>query len=43
MFSANRFGCDLKDMPTLKRIADACDAHPAFAQAQPARQPDAEA
>ena len=43
MFSANRFGCDLKDMPTLRRIAEACDAHPAFAQAHPARQPDAEA
>jgi maleylacetoacetate isomerase len=43
IFSANRFGCDLKHMPTLRRIAAACEAHPAFAQAHPARQPDAEA
>jgi glutathione S-transferase len=43
MFSANRFGCDLKDMPRLKRIAEACDAHPLFAQAHPARQSNAEA
>jgi maleylacetoacetate isomerase len=42
MFSASRFGCDLKDMPTLRRIAAACDGHPAFAKAHPARQPDAE-
>jgi maleylacetoacetate isomerase len=42
MFSADRFGCDLKNMPTLSRIAAACEAHPAFAKAHPARQPDAE-
>lgn len=41
IFNAQRFDCDLSAMPTLMRINDACLALPAFADAAPARQPDA--
>ena len=41
--SAGRFGVDLGPMPRLRAIADACRALPAFADAEPSRQPDAEA
>lgn len=41
-FSAQRFGVDVSDFPTLMRIADHCNSLPQFANAHPARQPDAE-
>ena len=34
-------GCDLSSYPTICRIAEACRAVPAFANATPSRQPDA--
>jgi maleylpyruvate isomerase len=40
--NARRFAIDLSPYPTLMRIDAACCALPAFAQAAPARQPDAE-
>jgi maleylacetoacetate isomerase len=40
--NARRFKIDLKPYPTLTRIDAACNALPAFAQAAPAKQPDAE-
>jgi maleylacetoacetate isomerase len=43
MFSADRFGVDLAAMPRLRALREACEALPAFADAHPARQPDAEA
>lgn len=42
LFSAERFGVDLSAMPRLRAIAAECAALPAFAEAHPARQPDAE-
>jgi len=42
IFNAARFGTDLSDYPTLKRIHDALMQLPAVADAQPSRQPDAE-
>jgi maleylacetoacetate isomerase len=42
MANARRFEIDLSPYPTLIRIESACTALPAFAQAAPARQPDAE-
>ena len=41
VMNAQRFDCDLSAIPTILRINDACLALPAFAQAAPARQPDA--
>ncbi|MDQ2102841.1 maleylacetoacetate isomerase [Azospirillum isscasi] len=43
MANARRFDCDLSGYPTLRRIEEACLAIPAFADALPERQPDAEA
>ena len=40
--NARRFAIDLSPYPTLTRIEAACNALPAFADAAPARQPDAE-
>jgi maleylacetoacetate isomerase len=40
--NARRFSVDLSPYPTLTRIETACNALPAFADAAPARQPDAE-
>ena len=40
--NAQRFNCDLSAMPTIMRINAACLALDAFANAAPARQPDAE-
>jgi maleylacetoacetate isomerase len=40
--NAQRFNCDLSAMPTIVRINDACLQLPAFIDASPARQPDAE-
>ncbi len=42
MANARRFACDLSGFPTLRRIEAACLALPAFADALPERQPDAE-
>jgi len=41
--SADRFGVDTSAMPRLREIGAACAKLPAFADAAPARQPDAEA
>jgi maleylacetoacetate isomerase len=43
MFSADRFGLDLAPFPRLRRLREACEALPAFADAHPSKQPDAEA
>lgn len=43
MASADRFGVDTTPMPRLREIAAACAELRAFADAVPARQPDAEA
>ena len=42
VFNARRFKCDLTGFPTVVRIADACNQLPAFRDAAPANQPDAE-
>lgn len=42
MYNARRFDCDMAGYPTLQRIEEACLALPAFADALPERQPDAE-
>lgn len=42
IFNAQRFDCRLDHVPTVMRIFDACMKLPAFVDAQPARQPDAE-
>jgi maleylpyruvate isomerase len=42
VFSAQRFGVDLAAYPTVARIHAACNELPAFQQAHPAQQPDAE-
>ncbi|OZI71149.1 maleylacetoacetate isomerase [Bordetella genomosp. 12] len=42
VFNARRFGCDLSAMPTILRIEQACSALPAFQNAAPENQPDAE-
>jgi maleylpyruvate isomerase len=40
--NARRFGCDLSRFPALLRIESHCAAVPAFANAAPEKQPDAE-
>ena len=40
--NAQRFNCDLSAVPVIMRIHDACLALDAFANAAPAKQPDAE-
>jgi maleylacetoacetate isomerase len=42
MFSAERFGVDVSNLPRLRAIQAACEALPAFADAHPSRQPDSE-
>ena len=42
VFNARRFDCPLDEMPTIRRIVDACEALPAFQKAAPANQSDAE-
>lgn len=42
VFNAERFGIDCSIYPNISRIVAACQALPAFADAHPARQPDAE-
>lgn len=41
MFSADRFDIDLSPYPRLRAVRAACEALPTFADAAPARQPDA--
>lgn len=41
VFAANRWKLDLSSYPTINRIAQACEAHPAFIAAHPLQQPDA--
>ncbi|MDP9012270.1 MAG: maleylacetoacetate isomerase [Pseudomonadota bacterium] len=41
IFSARRFGVDLEPFPNIREIEATCAALPAFAAAQPERQPDA--
>ena len=42
IFNAQRFACRLDHVPTVMGIFDRCMELPAFVEAQPARQPDAE-
>ncbi|NVD71298.1 maleylacetoacetate isomerase [Duganella sp. BJB1802] len=42
VFSAQRFGVDMTPYPTVMRIHAACGELPAFQQAHPSQQPDAE-
>lgn len=42
VFSAQRFGVDMTSYPTVMRIHAACNELPAFQQAHPSQQPDAE-
>jgi maleylacetoacetate isomerase len=42
LYNARRFGCELSVCPTLVQIDKACRALPAFADAAPEKQPDAE-
>jgi maleylacetoacetate isomerase/maleylpyruvate isomerase len=42
IFNAQRFDCRLEHVPTVMRIFEHCMELPAFVEAQPARQPDAE-
>ncbi|MBV6323511.1 maleylacetoacetate isomerase [Duganella violaceipulchra] len=42
VFGAQRFGVDLAPYPTIMRIFEACAELPAFQQAHPSQQPDAE-
>jgi maleylpyruvate isomerase len=42
MFSAERFGLNLEPFPRLREIRERCEALPAFTDAHPSRQPDAE-
>jgi maleylacetoacetate isomerase/maleylpyruvate isomerase len=42
VFNARRFNCPLDDMPTIRRVVEACEQLPAFRSAAPAAQPDAE-
>jgi maleylacetoacetate isomerase len=41
VYSARRFGVDLGPYPAISGVAEAAEAHPAFAAAHPSRQPDA--
>lgn len=42
VFSAQRFGVDLRPYPALSAVNTACDEHPAFVRAHPIHQPDAD-
>ncbi len=42
LYNARRFDCDVGALTTILRIDEACRALPAFADAAPERQPDAE-
>ncbi len=42
VYNARRFDCDLDPFPIIRSITEACEKLPAFAEAAPERQPDAE-
>lgn len=42
VYNAIRFDCDLRPYPLIRQITEACEQHPAFAQAYPDKQPDAD-
>ena len=42
VINGRRFDCDMTPYPTIRRIHEACMTIPAFAEAAPERQPDAE-
>ncbi|MFW6077702.1 MAG: maleylacetoacetate isomerase [Hyphomicrobiales bacterium] len=42
IFNARRYDVDLEPYPRIRRVEEVCGAIPAFAEAHPARQPDAE-
>ena len=42
IFNAQRVDCSLEHVPTIMRIFEHCMQLPAFVDAQPSRQPDAE-
>lgn len=42
VYNAKRFGCDLTPYPTITSINDHLESHPAFLEAAPEQQPDAE-
>ena len=42
LYNARRFGVELDAYPALLRVERACAAHPAFVEAHPDNQPDAE-
>ncbi len=42
IFNARRYHLDMSPYPTIRRIFDACMSLPAFDDAQPSKQPDAE-
>lgn len=42
VFSAQRFGVDLRPYPALRAVNERCDEHPAFVRAHPIHQPDAD-
>lgn len=42
VFNAQRFNCSLEQMPTIRRIYQACEALAPFQAASPVNQPDAE-
>lgn len=41
LYNAERFECSLEPYPLIRRIADACNVHPAFIAAHPSKQSDA--
>ncbi|NIP17857.1 MAG: maleylacetoacetate isomerase, partial [Xanthomonadales bacterium] len=41
VYNAERFGCDMRGFPLVRRITEHCRALPAFARAAPEQQPDA--
>ena len=41
VYNAERSGVDMTKFPTIRRIYDECNKHPAFQKAAPERQPDA--
>lgn len=43
IFNAQRYNCRVDHVPTIMRIFEACMQLPAFVDAQPSKQPDAEA
>lgn len=40
IYNARRYECDLSPYPTIRRVYEACEKHPAFRAAHPDNQPD---